>query len=154
MRRKLCLVLMLVVVFSLSGASHAAPRRSRGWGRRSPTPFGRSGRGSIHGRKFGWSHRRARRRTGHTAAVSLPQLRTELTRLETGLGAHVQRIEQKVSHPAVPRPVVIAAPAARPVERAPGLPAGPAAAGAVGLSLLAGGIGFMAGRWAGRPARA
>src|SRR5437764_14312501 len=107
MRRTRCLVVMLGVVFSLSGASHAAPRRSHGWGRRGTASYGRSGRVAHNGRAYGRSYRGARRRVGHTAAVSLPQLRTELTRLETGLGAHVQRIEQKVSHPAAPRPVVI-----------------------------------------------
>jgi hypothetical protein len=77
--------------------------------------------------------------------VTLPQLRSELSRLETGLGAHVQRIEQAAVRPAQ-RPVVIAAPVA-PIAPPPELPLGPLIMAAAIGAAAAGAVGFGLGRW-------
>jgi hypothetical protein len=92
-----------------------------------------------------WSRRTVRVRP---AGATLPQVRAELSRLESGLGARLQRIEKVASRP--PRPTVVVAPPSPPAP-APEFPLVPAAVGAMVFSLGTGVLGFVLGQaWARR----
>lgn len=119
-----------------------------------------SGSRSTHGRigtRARSSYYRGRRssRTRRTSrpvvrrvGVTLPQLRNELSRLETGLGAHVQRLEKAAVRPP-PRPVVVKAPLAP--APPPALPVVPLILAATLGAAAAGALGFGLGRWSARP---
>jgi hypothetical protein len=105
---------------------------------------------TYRARRRGRTRRPATRTVVRTVGVTLPQLRTELGRLETGLGARVQRVEKAVSRPAAPPRVVVAPPAAPPTPPTRNtLPVAPA----LWVALLSGVLGFALGqRWGGRTA--
>jgi hypothetical protein len=87
-----------------------------------------------------------------TVGITLPQLRTELTRLESGLGARVQRIEKVVARPPRPAPVVTPPPAPRmPAPQPDTLPL----SAALLLAAITGIVGFALGQlWGERATRA
>jgi hypothetical protein len=147
MKRWLVAVVVLGVALTLgdvvSVASPAAPGRTR-----SARGTSSAGTRSSHYRGQRQSRsRRTSRPVARRVGVTLPQLRSELSRLESGLGAHVQRIEKAAVRPA-PRPVVVTAPAA-PIPP-PRLPLGPLILAAMMGAAAVGVLGFGLGRWSTR----
>jgi hypothetical protein len=85
--------------------------------------------------------------------VTLSQLRSELSRLETDLTTQVKRVEKVASKPPPRPPIVITPPPPAPVK--PELPIEGLAIGALSIAGLAGAAGFGLGQWwAKRPAPA
>lgn len=148
MRKLMLAVAALGVALTLAEAGPLAALAASGGSRR-PTHAIGAGRRTSH---YRWRRRvptrRASRPGVRRVGVTLPQLRSELSRLETGLGAHVQRIEKAAVRPA-PRPLVVAAPPAPAVPPA-GLPLGPLVMAAGLAAAAAGALGFGLGRWSAR----
>jgi hypothetical protein len=135
----LCAALLLVEI------AEAAPDRKSAGRRRGSSAIGARVRPVAYRSRRSRTRRSSQRTVVRHVGVTLPQLRTELTRLENGLGTRVQQMERAVARPPVVRPVVIQAPPA-PTRPEPTVPVAAAAASAMALAAAAGAVGFVLGR--------